>query len=52
MGYVIEELGDDGQIVREVIIARGDDLKVRRALSVVQGIDFYGYEVSFKLHEA
>jgi restriction system protein len=34
-----------------VIIALEDDLRIRRALKVAQGIDFYRYEVSFKLHK-
>lgn len=49
MGYVKEELAERGQKVRGVIIAFENDLRLRRALSVSQDIDFYTYKVSFKL---
>lgn len=49
MGYVKEELAENGQIVRGVIIALEDDISLRRALAVTQNIDFYTYKVSFKL---
>ncbi|OGH91251.1 MAG: hypothetical protein A2534_05145 [Candidatus Magasanikbacteria bacterium RIFOXYD2_FULL_39_9] len=51
MGFVKDELVEDDQIVRGVIIAFEDDIKVRRALSVAQNIDFYTYKVSFKLEK-
>lgn len=51
MGYVIDELAEENQSVKGVIIALEDDLRIRRALRVAQGIDFYRYEVSFKLHK-
>lgn len=49
MGYVKDELAEPGQSVKGIIIALEDDVKLRRALSVTVGIDFYRYEVSFKL---
>lgn len=49
MGYVQDELAEDGQTVRGVIIALEDDLRLRRALSVANNIEFYRYQVSFKL---
>jgi restriction system protein len=49
MGYVLEELAEEDQAVRGCIIALEDDLKLRRALSVAPNIDFYRYQVSFKL---
>lgn len=49
MGYVKEELAEDNQKVSGVIIALEDDIRLRRALAVTQGIDFYTYKVSFKL---
>ena len=52
MGYVKEELAEDGQEVRGVIIALENDQRLRRALSAVTGIEFYRYEVSFKLHKS
>jgi restriction system protein len=49
MGYVQEELAEEGQKVKGVIIALEDDLKIRRALSVTTNIEFYRYQVSFRL---
>lgn len=49
MGYVQEELAEEGQEVKGVIIALEDDLKIRRALSVTKNIEFYRYQVSFRL---
>lgn len=51
MGYVKDELAEPGQEVRGLIIAFEDDLRLKRALSVTQNIDFYKYEVSFKLEK-
>ena len=49
MGYVKGELAEPDQAVKGVIISMGDDIRLQRALSVVNDIDFYRYEVSFKL---
>jgi len=49
MGYVKEELAEPHQTVKGVIIALEDDLRLRRALSVTQNINFYRYQISFKL---
>ena len=49
MGYVKEELAEKGQEVRGLIIALGDDLKFKRALSVAPHIEFCTYKVSFSL---
>jgi len=49
MGYVLEELAEENQNVRGVIIALEDDLRLRRALKVTSNIEFYRYQVSFKL---
>jgi restriction system protein len=51
MGYVKDELAEDNQTVRGVIIAFEDDIKIRRALSVTKNIDFYTYKVQFKLEK-
>jgi restriction system protein len=51
MGYVKDDLAEDDQGVRGVIIAFEDDIKVRRALSVAQNIDFYTYKINFKLEK-
>jgi restriction system protein len=52
MGYVLDELADEGQTVKGVIIALEDDLSIRRALAVTKNIEFYRYQVSFKLIKA
>ena len=52
MGYVQDELAEDGQTVRGVIIALEDDQRIRRALAMTPGIHFYRYEISFKLVKA
>ena len=49
MGYVQDELCEDNQIVKGIIIALEDDLRLRRALSVTKNIEFYRYKVDFKL---
>ena len=49
MGYVLEELAEDHQEVKGVIIALEDDLRIKRALKVTTNIEFYRYQVSFKL---
>jgi len=51
MGYVKEELAEEGQSVRGVIIAFEDDIKIHRALSVAQNIDLYTYKINFKLEK-
>lgn len=35
-----------------VSIAFGDDIRIRRALAVATNIDFYRYEVNFRLRSA
>lgn len=52
MGYVRDEIAEEGQRVEGVIIALDDDVRVRRALSMVPAITFYRYQVSFKLQKA
>jgi restriction system protein len=49
MGYVQEELLDEGQSVNGVIIALEDDPRIRRALAMTPTVGFYRYAVSFKL---
>lgn len=49
MGYVKDELCEDNQIVKGIVIALEDDLRLRRALSVTNNIEFYRYKVDFKL---
>lgn len=52
MGYVKEELAEEDQQVKGVIIALEEDLKIKRALSTTNNIDFYRYEVSLKLFKS
>lgn len=51
MGYVASELAENGQTVRGVIIAVEKDLRLQRALQATGNIDFYRYQVSFRLHK-
>jgi restriction system protein len=52
MGYVKDELAENNQTVKGVIIAFESDNKIKRALSVTNNIDFYTYKVSFKLEKS
>lgn len=49
MGYVQQELAEDGQTTTGLIIALEDDQRIRRALAMTPNIEFYRYQVSFKL---
>jgi len=49
MGYVKYDLAEKHQNVKGVIIGSDDDNKIRRALSVTNNIEFYQYELKFKL---
>lgn len=49
MGYVAQELAEEGQTVKGVIIAQEEDQRIRRALAVTPNVSFYRYQVSFKL---
>ena len=51
MWYVLEDLCEEGQTVKGVIIALEDNLKIRRALKVTNNIEFYNYKVSFELNK-
>lgn len=52
MGYVKAELAEKDQKVRGIVIALDDDIRIHRALSVAENIEFYRYKVSFKLEKA
>lgn len=52
MGYVLDELAEDGQSVKGVIIALEDDRPIQRALRVAPNIEFYRYKVKFELFKA
>ncbi len=49
MGYVQEELAEPEQQVVGVIIALEDDPKMRRALTMIPSVDFFRYEIDFRL---
>ena len=49
MGFVLDEIAEEHQTVRGLIIALEDDLRIKRALRVVSNIDFYRYQVRFEL---
>lgn len=49
MGYVLDEIAEEGQTVKGLIVAQEDDAGIRRALRVTQNVEFWKYEVSFKL---
>jgi len=49
MGYAAQELAETNQKVRGVIIALEDDQRIRRALAVAPNIEFFRYEITFKL---
>lgn len=49
MGYVQDVLAEERQIVKGAIIALEDDQRIRRALAVVPAINFYRYQIIFKL---
>lgn len=52
MGFVVEELAEAHQSVHGAIIALEDDQRIRRALKVAPNIEFFRYEVSFRLFKA
>jgi len=49
MGFVKHELAEPDQKVQGIIIALEDDIRIRRALSVTNDINFYRYQVHFEL---
>ena len=51
MGYVKEELAEENQEIRGIIIGFEDDKKIQRALSVTQNIELYTYKVNFQLEK-
>lgn len=50
MGYVKEI--EPTKTVRGIIIGSDDDIRLRRALAMTTGIEYYRYEVNFKLRRA
>jgi len=52
MGYIKEEIAEDGQKVKGLIIALDDDLRIKRALQATQDIEFNFYLIDFKLSKS
>jgi len=49
MGYIKEELAESDQNVKGIIIALDDDKKIKYSLAVAKDIEFYRYNIAFKL---
>lgn len=49
MGFVQEEISEEGQAVEGVIIGLQDDKRLRWAMKAVPSITFYRYQIDFKL---
>jgi restriction system protein len=49
---VHQELAEEGQCIKGVIIALEDDQRIRRALVAAPNVTFYRYQISFKLLKA
>lgn len=49
MGYIKEEVAENNQTVKGVIIGLEADAKLKRALAVTNNIEFYRYKIDFKL---
>ncbi len=52
MSFVQEMLAEKDQAVHGIIIALEDDQRIRRALAMVSNIQFYRYQINFKLVRA
>lgn len=51
MGYVQEELAEEGQTVKGAIIALEDDQRIRRALTMVPAIEFFSLSDQLQIGE-
>lgn len=49
MGYVQKELAEPSQVVKGMIIGSDNSLKIKRALVLTMNIEFFKYQISFKL---
>jgi restriction system protein len=52
MGFVKEQIAEEGQTVEGAVIVAEDDQRLRWALLNVPSVSFYRYEVSFRLKRA
>lgn len=51
MGFVRHDLAEHDQDVKGVIIGFDDDIRIQRALSVTNNIEFYKYRIDFNLYK-
>jgi len=51
MGYIKDEVASHDQKVKGTIIALENDIRIKRALSVNQNIDFFKYKIDFSLEK-
>lgn len=49
MGYVLDELAEPNQKVKGLIIGFDEDAQLKRALRVAENVEYYRYELNFKL---
>ena len=49
MGYLMDQVASEGQVVEGIIIALEDDQKLRWALQAVPNVRFFRYRLDFKL---
>ena len=49
MGFLKEKLTVESQLIKSLIISLEDDLRIPRGLAVTSNIEFYRYQVSFRL---
>ena len=52
MGYLMDQVAEDGQVVEGLIIAPEDDRKLQWALQAVPNVRFFRYCLDFKLTES
>ena len=52
MGYLMEQVASEGQVVEGIVIALEDDQKLRWALLAVPNVRFFRYRLDFKLSES
>lgn len=52
IGYVQQNMAENDEIVKGLVITGEDDSKIRYAISVLPNVEFKTYSVSFKLHDA
>ena len=49
MGYIKNELADEGDSIKGVIITGEDDLRIKYATQMLPSVDFYQYQISFQI---